>query len=58
MIGSYTFSEVGMKNCAHFIADHGVDVDKQFSDEWRLDQAPAAYADFNKQTGGKGVFLF
>lgn len=58
VIGSYTFSEVGMKNCAHFIADHGVDVDKQFSDDWRLDQAPEAYADFNKQTGGKGVFLF
>jgi threonine dehydrogenase-like Zn-dependent dehydrogenase len=26
IIGSYTFSEVWMKNCAYFIADHGVEV--------------------------------
>lgn len=58
VIGSYTFSEVGMKDCAHFIARHGVDVDKQFTDEWKLAQAADAYADFNKQAGGKGVFLF
>ncbi|RQP04153.1 MAG: iditol 2-dehydrogenase [Paracoccus sp. BP8] len=57
VIGSYTFSEVGMKDCAHFIADHGVEVDRLFTDEWRLEQASEAYADFNKQAGGKGVFL-
>ena len=58
IIGSYTFSEVGMKNCATFIADHGVDVDKLFTDRWNLDQAVEAYADFDKQAGGKGVFVF
>lgn len=58
IIGSYTFSEVGMKDCAWFIADHGVEVDRLFTDHWRLDQAAEAYAEFDKQTGGKGVFLF
>jgi L-iditol 2-dehydrogenase len=58
LMGCYTFSEVSMKDCAHFIADHGVEVDKLFSDEWKLEQAEEAYVDFNKQTGGKGVFVF
>jgi (R,R)-butanediol dehydrogenase / meso-butanediol dehydrogenase / diacetyl reductase len=58
IIGSYTVSEVGMKQCAQFIADHGVDVDKLFSDRWDLDQADQAYQEFDKQSGGKGVFVF
>ncbi|HBN8522206.1 zinc-binding dehydrogenase [Pseudomonas aeruginosa] len=58
LMGSFTCSEVSMKDCAHFIADHGVEVDKLFTSEWRLEQAAQAYADFNKQAGGKGVFLF
>ncbi|MEC3768821.1 zinc-dependent alcohol dehydrogenase family protein [Cupriavidus sp. SS-3] len=58
VIGSYTFSEVGMKECAHFIARHGVEVDKLFTDHWRLEQADEAYRRFDAQAGGKGVFLF
>lgn len=58
IIGSYTFSEVGMKNCAWFIADHGVEVDRLFTDRWELDDAATAYAEFDKQAGGKGVFVF
>ncbi|WP_322045120.1 zinc-binding dehydrogenase [Paraburkholderia sp. J67] len=58
LIGSFTFSEVGMKDCAHFIADHGVEVDKLFTDEWRLEQAGEAYAHFNQQASGKGVIVF
>ncbi|HEU0221655.1 MAG TPA: zinc-binding dehydrogenase [Paracoccaceae bacterium] len=58
IIGSYTFSEVGMKNCAWFIADHGVEVDRLFTDRWKLDDAATAYAEFDKQAGGKGVFVF
>jgi len=58
IIGSYTFSEVGMKNCAWFIADHSVEVDKLFTDYWKLDQAEEAYREFDKQAGGKGVFVF
>ena len=58
LVGSFTFSEVGMKECAHFIANHGVEVDRVFSDEWKLSQAAEAYSTFNKQAGGKGVFTF
>jgi L-iditol 2-dehydrogenase len=58
VIGSYTFSEVAMKDCAHFIADHGVEVDKLFTDYWRLEQANGAYRHFDSQASGKGVFTF
>ncbi len=58
VIGSYTFSFAGMGACSRFIAGHGVDLDLLFSDRWRLDQAEEAYVDFDKQSGGKGVFVF
>jgi len=58
VVGSYTFSEVAMKDCAHFIADHGVAVDNLFTDRWKLEQAEQAYREFDKQAGGKGVFIF
>lgn len=58
VIGSYTFSYTGMRDCSRFIADHGIDVDRVFSDSWTLDQAEEAYRVFDKQAGGKGVFVF
>lgn len=58
IIGSYTFSDVGMKQCCEFIADHGVAVDELFTDFWNLDQVVEAYQEFDKQSGGKGVFVF
>jgi (R,R)-butanediol dehydrogenase/meso-butanediol dehydrogenase/diacetyl reductase len=58
IVGSYTFSEVGMGDCARFIADRGIDVDKLFTDRWKLDQAAQAYRAFDSQAGGKGVFVF
>ncbi|MBA0279761.1 iditol 2-dehydrogenase [Stenotrophomonas maltophilia] len=58
VIGSFTLSETAMDECARFIASHGVKVDDLFTSEWRLEQANEAYADFNKQASGKGVFLF
>jgi hypothetical protein len=42
-----------MKNCAYFIADHGVEVDRLFTDHWKLDQADEAYREFDKQAGGR-----
>ena len=57
LIGSWTFSTVGQAECAKFIADRGVDVDKLFTERWQLDQAAEAYQLFDRQTGGKGVFL-
>ena len=58
LIGSWTFSTVGQAQCAQFIADRGIDVGQLFTDRWTLDQATEAYQRFDRQTGGKGVFLF
>ena len=57
MIGSWTFSVIGQAECARFIADRKVDVDRLFTHSWRLDQADEAYRLFDTQTTGKGVFL-
>jgi threonine dehydrogenase-like Zn-dependent dehydrogenase len=55
VIGSWTFSTVGQAECARFIADRGVDVERLFTHRWRLDQAEEAYRLFDTQTAGKGV---
>ena len=57
IMGSWTFSTVGQGDCARFIADRGLPVDDLFTDRWRLDQAEAAYRHFDRQAGGKGVFV-
>lgn len=58
IIGHWTFSDVGMARCVRFVADHGVDVDRQFSDRWSLADADVAYRKFDQQTAGKAVFEF
>ena len=58
IVGHWTFSDVGMARCVRFVADHGIDVDKQFSDRWKLEDADVAYQKFDKQTAGKAVFEF
>jgi threonine dehydrogenase-like Zn-dependent dehydrogenase len=57
LIGSWTFSTVGQGECARFIADRGVRVDKLFTHRWKLGQAEEAYKLFDSQTSGKGVIL-
>ena len=57
LIGSWTFSTVGQAECARFVADRGVEVDKLFTHRWRLEQAKEAYELFDGQTAGKGVIL-
>ena len=37
LIGSWTFSTVGQADCARFVADRGIDVDRLFTHRWRLD---------------------
>ncbi|MES2482443.1 MAG: zinc-binding dehydrogenase [Pseudomonadota bacterium] len=58
LMGSWTFSTVGQAECARFIADRGIDVDQLFTDRWKLEQGQQAYELFDKQTSGKGVFVF
>ena len=57
IIGSWTFSTVGQAECARFIADRGIDVDRLFTHRWTLEQADEAYRLFDTQTTGKGVIL-
>jgi threonine dehydrogenase-like Zn-dependent dehydrogenase len=56
-VGSWTFSTVGQAECARFVAERGIEVDKLFTHHWKLDQAEEAYRLFDTQTSGKGVFL-
>ncbi|WP_022683531.1 zinc-dependent alcohol dehydrogenase family protein [Sphingobium bisphenolivorans] len=58
IVPSWTMSIQAQKACADFVIERGIDLDATFSDRWSIDQAEEAYANFNKQSGGKGVFLF
>ena len=57
LVGSWTFSAMGMLECARFIADKRIALERIFSHRWKLEQADAAYRSFDTQTTGKGVFL-
>jgi threonine dehydrogenase-like Zn-dependent dehydrogenase len=57
LIGSWTFSAMGMLECARFISENKIDLERIFSHRWRLEQADEAYRSFDTQTTGKGVFL-
>ena len=57
LIGSWTFSAMGMLDCARFIVERRIALEKIFSHRWRLEQAAEAYRSFDTQTTGKGVFL-
>jgi D-arabinose 1-dehydrogenase-like Zn-dependent alcohol dehydrogenase len=57
LVGSWTFSKQGQAECAEFVADRKVDVEKLFTHRWKLDQAKEAYELFDTQTTGKAVIL-
>jgi threonine dehydrogenase-like Zn-dependent dehydrogenase len=57
LVGSWTFSRQGQADCAEFVADNKVDVDKLFTHRWKLEQAEEAYRLFDQQTTGKAVIL-
>jgi D-arabinose 1-dehydrogenase-like Zn-dependent alcohol dehydrogenase len=57
LIGSWTFSKHGQAECANFVAEKNIDVDKLFTHTWSLDQAKEAYELFYLQSDGKGVFV-
>lgn len=57
IVASWTFSTVGLGECAQFVAERSVAVDELFTHRWSLDQADEAYRLFDAQTAGKGVFV-
>ncbi len=56
MMASWTFSSVGQSDCARFIVERNVAVDRLFTHRFSLDQAEEAYQLFDTQTTGKGSF--
>src|SRR4051794_1277150 len=58
LMTSWSMSIVDQARCAEFIARRGLPIDDLFSHRWTLDAAEEAYAELDKQTAGKGVFLF
>jgi threonine dehydrogenase-like Zn-dependent dehydrogenase len=57
LLASWTFSTVGQAECARFVVDRGIDVDRLFTHSWNLEQADEAYRLFAAQKTGKGVFV-
>ena len=57
IIGSWTFSWQGQAECARFVLERNVDVERIFTHRWKLNQAEEAYRVFDTQSTGKGVFL-
>ncbi len=57
LIGSWTFSTHIQDECTKFIADNGVDIDRQITDQFKLSEAAAAYQKFDQQQMGKGMIV-
>lgn len=58
LIGSWTFSAMGQAECARFVVDNKIALERIFSHRWTLDQAEEAYRVFDTQSTGKGVIAF
>jgi threonine dehydrogenase-like Zn-dependent dehydrogenase len=55
IVGSWTFSSIGQGECARYVADRGIGLDRLFTHHWKLEEAEVAYRVFDRQTAGKGV---
>jgi len=54
---SWSMSIVEQQQCADFVADHALPIDRLFTHRWSLSQAAEAYAEFDRQAAGKAVFV-
>lgn len=57
LMTTWTLSTVEQMRCAQFAVEHQLPVDALFTHRWSLDQAAEAYAWFDHQADGKGVFV-
>ncbi len=55
--GSWTFSSIGQAECAAYIVDRQIPLQRLLTHHFTLDQAEEAYRLFDTQTTGKGVFI-
>jgi threonine dehydrogenase-like Zn-dependent dehydrogenase len=58
LMTSWTMSSIEQARCAAYIVAHNLPVDDLYSHAWTIHQADEAYAWFDKQDAGKGVFEF
>jgi 2-desacetyl-2-hydroxyethyl bacteriochlorophyllide A dehydrogenase len=58
VLGSITFNKNLQDDCAQYVVERGLDLDRLFTHDFTLDQADEAYRLFDTQKIGKGVFLF
>ena len=58
LMTSWSMSIVDQRRCAEFVARTAVPVEDLFSHRWGLADVAAAYAEFDRQSSGKGVFVF
>ena len=58
ILTSWSMSKAGMRECAEFIVRRNLNIDRLFTESWRLEDAAEAYRQFDKQISGKGVFVF
>src|SRR3989442_1666878 len=54
VIGSWTFSAMGQAECARFIVDNPIALQRIFTHRWKLQQADEAYPTLHTQSTGKG----
>jgi threonine dehydrogenase-like Zn-dependent dehydrogenase len=54
---SWSMSIAGQVDCADYIVERGLNLDKLFTDEWTFDEAETAYRHFDMQNSGKGVLV-
>ena len=57
LLGSWTFSSIGQKDCADFAVRHALPIEQLFTHRFSLNEADEAYALFDTQTTGKMVLL-
>ena len=59
IVASWTFSTVGQAECARYVADRRIPVERLFTDRYHsLDDAEKAYKAFDKGGSGKGCSCF
>ena len=58
IIGSWTFSSLGQADCARFIAERDIKLERIFTHRFSLEQAEEAIDCSTSRTTGKGVFVF
>lgn len=57
ILTSWSMSKAGLRECADFIVQRKLNIDRLFTESWRLEDAAEAYQQFDRQVSGKGVFV-